>query len=532
MPDIKVLDIINVSETCRKELISTNQHYGIGTLNNATLPEAISDYKLYGTRVRPSGHEVRWIDIDGRCETTYVADGETAVAPFTPNYDPEYLEFSRWVCTAQSLQNVTHEMDCGAYYQPKALESTDPLYIFMNASSNNIRPSIYKINVDSSNLTITLTINIPAGNCYIDWGDNTIENATASSSHTYSEAGRYILRFCAYAPTYTRWGVIQNITGCKCTAIYLGNHEFVQTSNGSLTMTQLLKYHPIEVIVISESWMKYVLTSYSGNINCGYYKTLIYPFNSNNIYMMIPELTSVVSNYNNLKYVIFEHGYTNVTSIINYCAYYLDKLILPDSITNIAWNSFQSLTLGKLYASNTIISTESSFEDSAISFPILSVDELNLKLAFIPKFLFGRGNSFASYYETRLPKIFTINNEVVSVAEKWCGISTGWFNGRKIEQINIPVDFNVHLFTLSGNNYKGYPSIWLTDNNILLIAQNLKDNSNESTSNTLMLNTLDEFRFTHIFVDSTSGQQVSENTTGAITLLQYIQNKNWTVSFS
>ena len=103
---------------------------------------------------------------------------------------------------------------------------------------------------------------------------------------------------------------------------------------------------------------------------------------------------------------------------------------------------------------------------------------------------------------------------------------------RKIEQINIPLDFNVPLFTLSGNNYKGYPSIWLNDNNILSIAQNLKDNSNESTSNTLIFNTLDEFRFTHIFVDSTSGQQVSENTTGAITLLQYIQNKNWTVSFN
>lgn len=533
MSNIKVLDIINVSETCRKELISTNQHYGIDTSNSATLPEAISDYKLYGTKVRPEGHEVRWIDIDGRCETTYIADGEDAVAPFTPNYDPEYLEFNRWICTASSLQNVTHEMDCGAYYQPKALETTDPLYIFMNGNSDNIRPSIYKVTVDSSNLTITLSNYINStGYCYIDWGDNTIEVATTSSSHTYSEAGKYVLRFCAYAPTRTCYGAIQNITGCKCTAVYLGNHGFSSSSSNLVAMYQFLNSHPIEVIVISESCLKYNPSSYTKTIPCGYYKALIYPFNTNNTYMMIPICIQNTSGYNNLKYIVFEYGYINVSSNLQSCQYCLDKLILPDSITNINYRSFPGLNLRKLYALNVITSTESSSTDRDIWTPIVSADELDLKLTSIPKFLFGEGSYQLSYSELRLPKIFTINNEVSSIAEKWCGISEVDFNGRKIEQINIPLDFNVPLFTLSGNNSKGYPSIWLNDNNILSIAQNLKDNSNESTSNTLIFNTLDEFRFTHIFVDSTSGQQVLEGTAGAITLLQYIQNKNWTVSFS
>lgn len=95
MSNIKVLDVINTAENCRKQLIQVNQNKGIGTLSSATLPEAISDYSNSDMSAGQSGHEVRWIDIDGTCVKTYVQDGETAVPPFTPNIDPTYLEFDR-----------------------------------------------------------------------------------------------------------------------------------------------------------------------------------------------------------------------------------------------------------------------------------------------------------------------------------------------------------------------------------------------------------------------------------------------------
>lgn len=532
MSNIKVLDVINTAENCRKQLIQVNQNKGIGTLSSATLPEAISDYSNSDMSAGQSGHEVRWIDIDGTCVKTYVQDGETAVPPFTPNIDPTYLEFDRWVCTASSLQNVTHRMDCGAYYQVKALEATDPLYL-ASGSIANTRPTIVKMYIYSESMSVTWywanTSYSPT--VYVDWGDGSaIESFIYSTNltHTYTQVGDYVIRLVCSAYT---WGI--NLGDPRIYTLYYGNN----TSGGKIVQTMISSnMSSCDRLVLSEE----VIAGITYNASSLYYfgtfgaQAVIIPYPQSQTWLYLPNQYTEILNYRkSLKYCIIEYGFTTLyPPYYDNCKTELDTLILPDSI-NRFYRTSPSLYSGiipyyvrNLYAFTPIQIDDTNTQEATYWHSIISrVDNCNITFkGVITKGLFGDTvfNTGAGILPRRID--FT---QVTSITENWAQVNNciGC-----VEEILLPQDFDGSLLNIYGNNYS-IPSNGLLDSNVIDIAQKLKDNSQTGVVNILRLSSYDKPRFNSIYMSPT-GQPVDAGTTGAITLLEYITNKNWTVSFS
>ena len=149
---------------------------------------------MVNTSIEPAEvekHEVRWIDADGTILKRELVDtGDSVTMPEDPNYDPEYLEFDRWISTGGDINNVTKDIDFGAYYRPKEV----------TIDGVTARATILKARfTEKTGLTVQLqSMAGPSASTplKVDWGDGSISTVTSSStkpSHTYDSYGEYVI---------------------------------------------------------------------------------------------------------------------------------------------------------------------------------------------------------------------------------------------------------------------------------------------------------------------------------------------------
>ena len=221
-----------------------------------------------------------------------------------------------------------------------------------------------------------------------------------------------------------------------------------------------------------------------------------------------------------------------VTSIGDYAFYYcysLTSITIPSSVTSISNSAFQycySLT------SITIPSSVTSISNSAFQYCY------SLTSVVIPNSVTSIGsNAFSSC--SSLTSI-TIPNSVTSIG------SSAFYSCSSLTSITIPSSvtsigsnafsscYSLTDFVLYEDfNISGLPlsSFALSDETLIDIANKLKDNTG-LTVNTITFSTnKHRTRMNTIYLD-VNGARVPYGTAGAVSILKFIQNKNWTVSFS
>ena len=221
-----------------------------------------------------------------------------------------------------------------------------------------------------------------------------------------------------------------------------------------------------------------------------------------------------------------------VTSIDTYAFYYCESLTsitIPSGITSIGSYSFYncySLTSITIPSGITSIGSYSFYN----CYSLTSIT--------IPSSITSIGNS-AFYYCHSLQSV-TIPNSVTII------VSGAFFSCYSLTSLTIPnsvtsigsdtfssccslTDFVLYEdFNISGLNLR---SCALSNESLIDIANKLKDNTG-LTANTITLSTSKHrTRMNTIYLDA-NGARVPYGTEGAVSILEFIQNKNWTVSFS
>ena len=110
----------------------------------------------------------------------------------------------------------------------------------------------------------------------------------------------------------------------------------------------------------------------------------------------------------------------------------------------------------------------------------------------------------------------TIPSSITSI------ISTAFSGMNTLNYINLYSSFDISL-NLSLNP--------LSEDCLIDIANKLKDNTGLTSKTLTLQEQFCKSKMILIYVD-TNGNKVNPGTTGAVTLLEFITNKNWTVTFS
>lgn len=493
MSRIEIKDYIQNVELNREILVQHCKSNDIEINDNASLSEVVIKSTSINKPDTPGSstkHKVVWADIDGTdLYIQEVDNGASVSAPdITPDYDPEYLEFTEWV-TASDLTNVTEDIVCLASYSNK-LDSENKQWTILKCKFiANDSPTL-EIGTDSNARTIL-----------IDWGDGSaIETYTTAKlpssqywgvrpNHTYVDAGDYNIRI--YSDT-SYWnhsynsGQILRDHQTRLYAAYLSNN-FTRINtrcfNGAtnlLVINRLVDVNSYGAVSGGQAFY-----------NCASLKTLSFScgtlsgnamqnglYNTHDIKYLIIKNTSSISQWslsgNSLK--IFNFGIitnidTGLTGINN-----LENLNLSN-IINISGSLKSNFKIKSIILPNTLESINSSLQ---YFYALETVDLSNCNLI----------NYGANCFE----------------------------NCYLIKTFILPVDFNFSINLYSYN---------LTDSSLTDIATKLRDNSDLTTPKIItfyaygMKDRLKSIKINDIS-DSTGNTKIS--------LLEYIQSKNWTVS--
>lgn len=229
-----------------------------------------------------------------------------------------------------------------------------------------------------------------------------------------------------------------------------------------------------------------------------------------------------------LKAYLGEKVTRMVTYTFNYC-YSLTSVIIPNSVIKIDSSAFKycySLTSVTIPSSITIIDNSvfsSCYSLTSIIIPSsvtsiyneICINCYSLKSIIIPSGVTSIGsNVFNSCYSLTSVKIPSGVTSIGGGAFSSCYSLTDFV---------LYEDFN-----LSGLNLA---SCALSDESLIDIANKLKDNTG-LTANTITFSSITHrTRMKTIYLDA-NGARVPYGTAGAVSILEFIQNKNWTVSFS
>lgn len=501
MAKISATSFANSVDENRKRLIQHCRNNKVEVSDTASLDKVVDVTRgiNFPADYKPIKVEILDIDCSEIVPTYYVEKGADVVLPdITPNFDEEHLEFGSWAISGgDELTNVQRNITCMPHYKTRYDETIGQ------------RPTYIQCHFDDTTLNPTINFSAVPTNTYIDWGDGSeVQQVTAKTiAHTYSSKGFYWLKI--YGDKYSlggaSYGMFSSSTFAYCvTKLYLGENN---------TLAKLTSNFALEFFVFDTT-----LTTLPNSVISSYYalKSLIIPtgvtslgeYNPNNCTQLkkiiLPSTLKTIGRYSIGGCHAMEHISlpNSLTTIGEYCfgSYNLKELIIPDSVTSIS-GSFCSgcYNLKKLVLSKGLTSLGSLYN---VSFYTLEEFEIPPKLT--------SGVALSGVYS--LKKLYI---------PKMSGTITHQFTGACVlTEVILEDDYDTTLSL-------GYSP--LTEDCLIDIANKLKDNTG-LTARTLTLSK----NLTSLILNSTYlnefGGKVPYGTEGAVSILQFIQNKNWTVT--
>lgn len=495
MSKISAIDFANNVRQNKERLIQHCLENGVAASTANTLDEIVSiNNEINGAH---TGFKVEFVDIDGTVlKTEYVEAGGSATPP-TPTFDSDYLEFVEWVYNnTYNLSNVQDDIVCIARYRTK------------NDTTLNERPTYIKILVnETTGKTVTLNAKVAGANAYIDWGDGSSpETHNTSVTHTYTNDGIYYIK--AYGERYAfgspqsngaNYGFLMTEGNWHLSvlAIYLGEHY--SSYNGYNNSYLAYYQYSLEILLIDDntslnsSSQQYFSCCYnlkgiifpsqftSFNINSGAYQ-----YDDNLVYICTTGAMTTTPNCDAIavKYLVFKDctHISNNRFIIN-AGYKLTKIPIAYLTSLTALSGY-----GSLYNCPSL---------KSLTFPE-NIGEIT-----------GLGSLYNLQQLIILNKYATIN-----FVNSYVGIG--------MLDIVIPANFEGTI-NLASQHYNKSTYIGL--------AKKLKDLSGDTAHTFTVYNNYCYAIFNTVYVDA-NGDEVPAGTTGAKTLLQYVTDKNWTVTFS
>lgn len=507
-----ILDFAKDVDFNRKRLISNIREKG-GFINDTdTLSTAVSinNTLQINTASDNNKHRVRWIDIDGTIlKTEYVAHNGKVSVPDTPTYDSKHLEFVEWVYNGD-LNNITEDLDCGAIYRPIADENGirwTHIYIYLDAYTGLDISLKYRKNSTSNIL-------------YIDWGDGIIEEVTSAASgavsHTYSNYGEYIVKVYSNYKGFTLNGTTQTasiITPTNCvTRFYIGDN----------LGTMSIEYMRCLEIVSIYGW---ATVGYVLGLNCNYLKTIFIPTNITAVNFSLGVWADC-----NCKIIL----HSNITKIGNKTfTSYAGNLSLPKNLTEIGYGVFNYCTLKYIEIPEGISKlTGGTASGNGIFEECHNLEEVSIKNSNLYEIGPRTFYNCKSLTKLNLPaNITAVGNNAFDRCMQLESIilpnahsigNNAFYYCRSLKTLVLPNEFDCDLYL--------FRCVSLSDETLCNIAYWLKDNTG-STPKTITFSACLHKKLNTLYLNNL-GDIVAETDSTAIPLIQYIQNKNWTIVFN
>lgn len=507
MSKIKFLDFAKNVEYNRKKLINVARSTGVPVEDNYSLSSVTEVLNTLADKPLPENtFKIRWVGPDKEYATTFVKQGEQAIPPITPNFDEERLEFIGWTETSDTT-NVQKDIDCGAMYRVKADENGRRwTHLFCSFDTD-------------SGLSVTIPYNkLTADSLLIvDWGDETIEeiteSATGTLTHTYSDYGNYVIKlWCDKSGWKLNTSSSTFMLGKQavCYALY----KFYWGDNLTQTDYLFFRCYALRTVIFpttlstlgGSSWFYYNVALCNVIIPTG---------------VTVLDGTRCFSDKYGLVNLILPNTLTYIGGFTDPA--YLSNVILPDSLETwwylTAFSGVSKVNVPKgvksIQFSTARQLNEITFEkDSELieftSFNAYSLKHLDLtNVTKLTRFT-GLTGSYA-LEKVILPQV--INPEITSIA---------FSSAISLKTIVLPQDFNCAL------NLGRSAGLDLTS--IIDLALKLKDNTNAATK-TLTLSFFLKASLNNLYINEL-GEYRYCAADGFTPILEYIVNKNWTLSFN
>lgn len=520
MSKIRQLEFANNVEQNRQRLIQHCADNGITGLSDKKLDEIVSYNNAINLPEPQPGenqHRVDFIDIDGTIlDTKFVDDGQPLpMTSVVPNYDPDYLEFVEWKYYTECAQAVKYDFYVLPWYRTK-----------QDASISNERPTIIKFHLYGTNLTPQLGFNNYAStyyqNAYIDWGDGSSPepiNSSANKSHTYAQEGDYVIKL--YGTKYSISSssnlspFVTSPYDYSITEIYLGeNFLIVQNTYSMLRGNRSLRALQLSNVALGNSSSGFLTSSPNLRV------------------LVLPEATTTMGSNTtvcqaecvNLEYIYFSKN-INFASQLNssFEDVKVKTIILPDTATTIGgsgkiFNNCQFLEHIIFLAQEVVISNAQAFSFSS------GVDTYQRKPTLKITYKSFKNTVYAFQHSTinqdpglwidpEYQSALTVNITYPKLKHLTLTAQTSMnTNGiiANLEELTIPINYNQNFVV--ENKYKP-----LSNTNLIAIANNLKDNTG-LTAKTI------SFR-KYLYYTPLNTLKID-----GVTLLEYMSNKNWTIS--
>lgn len=536
MAKISAVDFANNVDYNRKKLIEHCGKNGIEVDENASLDIVVDANSNIMVEQNQDKFKVEFLDID--CSqislSQYVEKGGSATIPTEiPSFDSEYLEFIEWATPCDvGFDNVQFDMVCMPRYKTKYDETLGQ------------RPTYLICYFDETTLSPTINLNT-ATNTFIDWGDGTeVQQATTSNPHTYTNAGIYTIKI--YGDAYKFQGSTSMRGMFSSTAYAYALIKAYFGENATLGTNALYLCYALRNVVISADTIalpNHMMTA-SGIVSLVLPKritgfgTYVFQICKNLKYIIFPKNTTddtlintygTFSNCQSLQKIVMDISF-NYSSGSTYARTFngcrsLTDVVLLEGVTTIGTNYFEGCTsLKNIKTPNSLTSIRANaFKDCSrletIELPenVTTIDGTsfgamsNLKSLTIPKRVTTNITLAGAYsLEKFVYEPFTVNS-TIQLSDCY-----------NLKEIILPDDFDNNILI------KSYS---LSDNILIYIFNKLKDNSVTGSARTFTLFNTYQTKLNTIYLNE-FGERVPYGTEGAISLLQKIQNKNWTVSFA
>lgn len=326
--DIQIYDYLKEVETARKNLIQHCKDFNRPVDDSATLStvvgaiQTIENYqdKQDSNQQRDYENtvEVRFFDCDGTLlKQEIIPKGGSITPPENPNYDPDRLEFNKWVSAiGEVFDYLEHDVDYGATYKLK----DNIQYVYFCNFTEYTGKSIYMPIYFQYSGTHTI---------YIDWGDGSdVTSQTISGSaskyfeHNYVEYGNYIITikmddsFVANTSKYI-YPYVSKSTG--------NGYKGILNCGSSYNKNQIQKYDTYTTdFSIYKIYAKYAIK---------------------NVTVYCKAIDTFVSEIACINYSMFGTEYTSspsATQVNNSPYYNIKNIIIPESIDTFGYNGNNS----------------------------------------------------------------------------------------------------------------------------------------------------------------------------------------------
>lgn len=511
MSKIKALDFAKYVDDNRKRLIAHCRENGKDVSEKDNLYDIVTRNNEINIEDKC---KVEFIDLDGStlALTQYVEVGGKATLPdIIPSFDSEYLEFVQWRTSASdSLDNVTRDILVMPEYQVKYDEATGqrPTYLICYFDDNTLSPTFYFGSYSTTNYK----------NAYIDYGDGTVEQITKSSMpHTYANKGLYTIKI--YGDKY----------------MIGGSHSYGLFSS-SVYQTVLLKAYLGDNVDINNVYA----FKYSQSLT-----SVVMPNTVTSIGSAIfAECTS-------LNNIVIPNTVTEIIGSTFENCHSLANVIIPDTVIRIGSNTFKGCySLTNITIPNSVISIGNyAFSNCRSLCNIIIPDTVSIGYGvFESCFLLASitiPNNITKIGSSTFGSCYSLNNVVIpsSVREINNNTFSTCYSLTNITLLSSPTSIDNSAFSICyaltnvtfPNNFNATLDLHyspLSTECLVNMANVLKDNTGETAKILTLSKDKVYSRANSLIYLNANGEQVSKDSEGAMTLVEYIQNKNWTVTFA